>query len=278
MLKVTITGSSGLVGSRIVELLGERCSFIPLSHKELDITDKKNVTLTLGKLDFDIFLHLAAYTNVDGAEKDKKTAFDINVTGTRNVYESTRDLGKKFIYISTGFVFDGRNPPYTEDSKPNPISYYGQTKYEGETMLANKAMIVRIDYPYRAYYESKRDFVRTIKYLLEQKKPLQMVTDSLFTPTYIDDIAYSLDYLMNHFSPEIFHIVGGNSLSPYEAGLCIAKSFGLNKSLITPTSYKNYFAGKAKRPQYAELKSKRNAFYRMKTFQEGLYDIKKNLS
>lgn len=270
MLKIAVTGSNGLIGSRIIELLKDKFDFIPLPSKTLDITNKENVSEVLPVLEYDILLHLAAYTNVDGAEQEKELAYKINVEGTKNIIEEASRKDKKIIYVSTDFVFDGNNPPYFEDSLPNPISYYAETKYEGEKIVKDNAMIVRISYPYRASYQAKPDFMRIIKNLLEQKKNLSMVTDSLMTPTFIDDIAYSFEHLFNNFSPEIFHLAGEQSMSPYDAGKLIAKTFGLDESLVQPVTYEQYFENKAKRPRLLETKSKKNNFFGMKTFEEGL--------
>lgn len=277
-MKIALTGASGLVGSRIVELLGNDFAFISLPQNEMDITDKEAVVEKIMGTDFDIFLHLAGYTNVDGAEKEKEIALKINRDGTKNVFDAVHQKRKKFIYISTDFVFDGQNPPYFEDSKPNPISSYGLSKYEGEKVLDSGAMIVRISFPYRKTFEPKKDFVRTICSLLEQRKPLTMVTDSLMTPTLIDDIAYALKYLFMHFSGGVFHINGADSLSPYDAGKLIAKMYGLDQSLITPTTYEEYFQGKAFRSQYSDMKSKKNNFYKMRSFEEGLDELKSQIS
>lgn len=273
MMKIALTGASGLVGSRIIELLGNDFDFVSLSQNEMDITDKESVVKKTMDTDFDIFLHLAGYTNVDGAEKEKEVALKINRDGTKNVFDAVHQKGKKFIYISTDFVFDGKNPPYFEDSRPNPISSYGLSKYEGEKTLDANAMIVRISYPYRKMFEPKKDFVRTIRSLLEQRKPFTMVTDSLMTPTLIDDIAYALKYLFVHFSSGVFHINGSDSISPYDAGKLIAKTYGLDHNLITPTTYEKYFQGKAFRSQYSNMKSKKNNFYKMRSFEEGLGEI-----
>lgn len=273
MLRIAITGSSGLVGSRIVELLSSHFDFIPLLHKEVDITDTDSVSDFLHKTEFDILCHLAAYTNVDKAEDEKEKAYAINVTGTKNLYMTCKELRKNFVYLSTDFVFSGSNPPYFEDSIPNPIGYYGQSKFEGELELENNAMIVRISYPYRNTFERKKDFVRTIKWLLEQKKEIEMVNDSLFVPTYIDDVAHAMSYLLDNFKPSIYHVVGTQALSPYDAGILIAQHFNLDESLIHPTSYSYYFKDKAKRPKYSDVRSKSNTFYAMKSFKEGLTEL-----
>ncbi len=270
MKKIAITGSSGLVGSRILELLQNDFEFIELKQDFFEITNKDSVHKTLKDIDFDLLLHLAAYTNVDLAEKEKELAHQINVEGTKNIAEIVSVLNKQLIYISTDFVFDGTHPPYTENSQPNPLGYYGQTKYEGEQVVKDMAMIVRFSYPYRAQFEGKKDFIRTIISLLKEKKPINMVNDSLITPTFIDDIAFCLKYLFNNYSVDLYHLVGADSMSPYQAGQLIAKTFKLDESLIRPTTYLEYFKNKALRPQYSEMKSLKNNFHQMLTLEEGL--------
>ena len=285
MLKIALTGADGLVGSRIIELIKNDFEFIPLPQKSMDITNKEQVNNALKNLNYDIFLHLAAYTNVPGAETNKELCFKINVDGTKNVFDVVKSQGKKFIYVSTDFVFDGTNPPYFEDSQPSPTSIYAISKYEGEKIVSplrqlgnsGQAMIVRIAYPYRANFELKRDFFRTFKFYLENNKPLSMIIDSLMTPTFIDDIAYGLKYLFNNYSSNVFHLIGADSLSPYDAGLLVANKFNLDKSLIEKISYQEYIEGKAPLPQFVTIKSKKNNFYKMKTFEQGLEEIKKQL-
>ena len=277
MIKIALTGADGLVGSRIVELLKNDFEFIPLPQKSMDITNREQVDSVLKDLDFDIFFHLAAFTDVPGAETNKELCFKINRDGTKNVFDAVMQKQKKFVYISTDFIFDGIKPPYFEDSNPSPVSIYAQSKFEGEKIVKDQAMIVRIAYPYRANFEFKNDFFRTFKFYLENNKPLSMITDSLMTPTFIDDIAHGLKYLFNNYKPEIYHLVGSQSISPYEAAVKVAETFNLDKSLIGKTTYEEYIKGKAQLPQFANIKSKKNNFYQMKTFEQGLEEIKKQL-
>ncbi len=269
-MNIAVTGANGLVGSRIIELLKSKHSFIPFSSKDLDITQKDIVQQVLDATEFDLLLHLAAYTNVDGAETEKEKAHTINVEGTRNLLEQVEKAGKKMIYISTDFVFDGRIPPFDEMSTPNPVGYYGQTKYEAEQIVKDKAMIVRISYPYGYPSDKKPDFVQRLRQLLELNKPITMISDSAMTPTFIDDIALGLEYLATHYKPEIYHLVGTKSYTPFEVGTIIAKHYELPGSLIMPTTYKEYMKGKAERPQYSIIMTSKNIFTPMKTFEEGL--------
>lgn len=277
MLKIALTGGDGLVGSRIIELLKEDFEFINLPQKIMDITNKDEVIQVIKDINFDFFLHLAAYTKVSQAQIDKKNCYKVNVEGTKNVFEAVNQKKKKFIYISTDFVFDGKNPPYFEDSKPNPIGVYGQSKYEGEKIVGDEAMIIRIAYPYRAKFDLKLDFFRKFKRYLEEKKQLTLIKDSLMTPTFIDDIAFGFKYLIKNFSKEIFHLVGSDSLSPYEIGLMIAEKFKLDKKLIKKILFADFTKGKPYFPQWSVIKSKKNNFRKMKTFEEGLDKIKEQL-
>lgn len=276
-LKIAATGLDGLIGSRVAQLLQNDFHFIPLSINKMDITNKEQVFSTLKNINFDLFLHLAAYTNVDGAEKDKNLAWQINVDGAKNVFEAVYNKGKKFIYISTDFVFDGENSPFFEDSPPKPVSYYGLTKYEGEKIVKDKAMIIRLSYPYRASFELKKDIVRSIIDILKQKKPIKGIIDQILTFTFIDDIAVAFKYLFQNHSNEIFHIVGEDSLSAYEAILNICDVFNLDKRLVEKTTFDQFYQGKAKRPKKGIIKSKKNNFYKMKKFREGLLAVKKQL-
>lgn len=287
MMKIIGTGLSGLVGSRIVELLSSSYEFEDISRKTgTDITDADAVRSKIGNSDAPIVLHLAAYTNVDGAEEQKDLGessdpWKINVVGTQNVVKAAEATAKKLIYVSTDFVFDGENTPekgYTEKDSPNPINWYAKTKYEGEKVIQNSLVpwiIMRIAYPYRASFE-KNDFFRAIKKRLEEKKPIAGVSDHKFCPTFIDDIANALDVLIKNNSTGIYHVTGSQALSPYEAALKIAEAFNLDRKLITQTTREEYFKDKALRPFDLSMNNdKINSLgISLKSFEKGLEEIK----
>jgi dTDP-4-dehydrorhamnose reductase len=241
----------------------------------MDITNKNQVYQILKETNFDLFLHLAAYTNVAKADLEKDLCFKINVEGTKNVFEVVSLKKKKFIYISTDFVFDGKkeNAPFFETSTPNPVGFYGETKYQGEKIVKNKGMIVRISYPYRNFFPKKPDFVHKLKNFLEQKKELKMIKNALMTPTLVDDIAFGLKYLIKNYAPEIFHLVGSAPYSPYDAAKIIAKKFNLPLSLIKETTYEEYIKGRSPFPQYSDIRSLTNNFFPMSDFETGLEKI-----
>ena len=153
------TGLSGLIGSRVIELLEPAWSFQNLSLETgVDITNRQTVDDAVLATNASWVFHFAAFTDVDGAEREKDkgargSVWQINVTATEYLVEACRKEKKHLLYISTDFVFDGEKESYSEDDIPNPISWYAQTKYEGEKRvlsLGDDALVVRIANPYRA--------------------------------------------------------------------------------------------------------------------------------
>jgi dTDP-4-dehydrorhamnose reductase len=288
MIKISGTGLTGLVGSRVVELLKNKYEFENLSRSSgVDIADNNQVLEKIQNSNAQVVLHLAAKTDVDGCEKDKVfkkdgEAWKINVEGTRNVADACLQANKKLVYISTDFVFDGINPPaggYSEENTPNPIDWYAQTKYEGERIvqqLKTPWIIVRIAYPYRANF-TKLDFFRAILNRLKKGESIAAVADQIFTPTFIDDIAFALDVLLKNNSIGIFHVVGNQSLSPFDAANLIAEEFQLDKSKISKTTKAEFFSSRAPRPFQSVIKNDKinKMGVRMRTFKEGLEEIKR---
>lgn len=289
--KLLITGGNGLVGSRVVELLSPLYEFELINRTSgTDITDKQAVADKIANSEAQIVIHMAAKADVDGSEKEKdldkeSEAWKINVEGTRNVVDACTSAQKKIIYISTDFVFDGENTPqngYTEEDIPNPVNWYAKTKYEGEKIVQSAAipwMITRIAYPYRAKFE-KNDFVRIFKSLLEQGKQLTLITDHFVNATFIDDIAPALDTVISQEKTGIYHVTGSQTLSPYEEGMLVAKTFGLDDSLIGKTTRAEFFKDRAIRPFNLKMNNDKigKLGIKMSTFAEGLEAIKKQLS
>lgn len=276
------TGLSGLVGSRIVELLDEY-QFTDLSFSTgVDITDRDAVFTHISKSSASSILHLAAKADVDGCEKDKPlqesgAAWKINVEGTKHVVDAAVEFNKKVIYISTDFLFDGTKESYVETDTPNPINWYGVTKYEGEKLVLSDKnnLVVRISYPYRAVCPEKPDFVHSIIAQFKKGKKFSVVSDHWFTPTLIDDIAYALRALLQHNIQGIYHVVGSTCLTPFEAALEIATQFGYDRALVQPIAMKEYYKNRALRPYKLCIKNdKIISLVPMKTFHQGLETIK----
>jgi len=283
-------GLSGLVGTRIAQLLSDQYDIIPLGRSAgVDITDKKTLEILNNYKDARIVLHLAGKTDVDGCEQDKNLgeegdAWKINVAGTQNIHDACSALGKKIIYFSTDFVFDGKKPEgdsYLEEDKPNPQIWYAKTKYEGEKIVNDGTnLIIRIAYPYRARFEQKPDFMRFIKEKLEKGEEIKVVIDQIFCPTFIDDIAKALEVLIKNDASGIYHAVGSEALTPFEAATKISTVFGLDKNLIGQTTRTEFFKDRAPRPFNSALRNDKieRLGVRMRGFSEGLLSVKSQLN
>lgn len=279
------TGLSGLVGSRLTELLSDNFDFKDLSYDTgVDITNAQQVESIFRTTAGKIVLHMAAKADVDACEHDKPlgksgAAWKINVEGTRNIVEAAGKLNKKVIYISTDFVFAGNKDEYRETDKPNPVNWYGVTKYEGEKIVLahhHNNLVVRIAYPYRATNATKADFLHTIARLLSEEKELTVVEDHTFTPTFIDNIASAMKLLIDKNAVGIYHVVGSSSLSPLTAATQVADIFGFNKALIRNTTIRDYYQNKAVRPKTLRISNQKlaNLGYTMLSFESGLQEIK----
>lgn len=299
--KILVTGLTGLLGSRINELLGNIYEFEEIGRKSgVNILDKAAVLSKIASSEAQIVLHMAAKTNVDGCEEDKdrdreilelnrpeeqeaawakeQTAWAVNVFGTQNIVEACKKTNKKIVYISTDFVFDGKRRAYLEEDECNPINWYAKTKYTGEKLIQSAGLdyiIARIAYPYRALFE-RNDFVRSIMEKLEKSEKISMVIDHVMVPTFIDDVVNALDVLIKLEQHGIFHVVGSQAINPFDGAVAIAKTFGFDEALISKTTRRDYFAGKAPRPFCLHLKNDKigKLGIEMSTFDKGLIEIK----
>lgn len=280
------TGLSGLVGSRVVELLSPAFSFENLSLETgIDITDKKNIDTYLGASDAPWVFHMAAYTDVQGAEKERvrgenSVAWKVNVLATEHIAQNCKQLGKKLLYIDTDYAFDGTKKSYNEDDAPNPLGWYAKTKSEGAKRvlaLGNQGLVIRISNPYRAHPIGKKDFVHKMLERLMENQTITGATDQLFTPTFIDDIAGALQRLIAGNAHGIYHVVSAPPISPYDAGLVIADVFGFDRKLVRQTTFAEMFANRAPAPQNASLKNDKiqSLGVYMHTFKEGVALVKK---
>ena len=258
MSKIIITGSAGMLGQALARILQEkREDFTGLTHSDLDITDKKKVQETLSSLTPSLVIHTAAWTDVDGCEKDPKKAFLINESGTENVVMACKKNKTRIVYISTDFVFDGKkNTPYTEEDRPNPINVYGSSKLAGEEKLRQNLkayLIVRSSW---LFGPGKQNFVTKVLSLAEKDAPLKIVEDQVGTPTYTRDLGYGILKLIETFSPGLYHITNSGCASRYEWAKAILEYSGLGEVEIMPIKHKD-FLETAPRPHFSALGSKR---------------------
>jgi len=243
MKKILVTGAFGQLGTSLCEVLSNKSilatgRIITTTEKyrsmELDITNQKNVEELIHNYKPDIIIHLAAMTDVDGCEKDPEIAFDINVRATENLLKNFRG---KFIYISTDYVFDGEEGPYSEDDKVNPVSVYGKTKLYGESLIKESDIdwvILRSNIIFSYNDRTKASFVNWVVDSLKRKQIITVVNDQWNNPTWTNDLANVISMIIKKNISGLYHYGGGDFLNRLEFAKMIASVFNLDRELIHP--------------------------------------------
>lgn len=246
--RILIVGSNGMLGQRLVhyyytdpkvEILccsAEDDSFIPgIDYRKLDITVKKEVKKVFNEFYPDVVINAAAFTNVDKCETEKELAWKINVDGVENLMYFGRVIDSHLIHISTDYVFDGSEGPYSENDPVNPVGYYGRSKFASENLILASGgiyTIIRTNVLYGPVKYGRPDFVKWVVTSLREGKEIRIVDDQYNNPTYIDDLVKAIDAVIVKKAVGIYHIGGREVLNRYEFTLRIAEYFNLNKSLI----------------------------------------------
>lgn len=277
--KLLITGSTGLVGSRFVELVRGHFSITTIGRDNVDfkinLMSPSEVKRFVETSDAQAVVNFAAYTNVDEAEKEKGNkvgqVYTLNTMLPFWLGQACYTSEKMLYHISTDYVFDGKQDerPYTEEDTPSPVnSWYAITKYEGENVLVkafknNKNYaIVRISYPYSGLYKRKPDIARIVVEKLRIGQIYLGITDQKIKPTSVDDIAQALSFILDRNLTGIFHIAGNYSpqeyITPFEFAQKIAKEMDMDISLIKPISFKELSKKRVvPRPQHTWLSTKK---------------------
>lgn len=225
-----------MVGSQFTEQISPTLDLIRGDLPQVDVTNPQLVEDFIKSNDFDWAILFAAFTDVTAAELQRndraQPCWHINVEGTKNVVESCRKFGRKLIFISSDFIFDGTSGPYIETDPTGPnrqkVSWYGITKIEGEKIVAanlSNYIILRIAYPYSGRDTGKDDLILRIIKLYRSGNLYPMYTDQTITPTYIPDIAPALLMLLEKNFGGIIHLASPQAVTQYEfAKELIAKS------------------------------------------------------
>ena len=168
-----------------------------VQYQLLDIVNTKETFSAITRINPELVIHTAAFTDVDGAETKSDLVFQVNAIGTRNVALSCQKFDAALIYISTDYVFDGqKTEPYVEFDQPHPLSIYAQSKYWGELYtqwLVNRFMIIRTSW---MFGKNGRNFVQAMLSQLKNQHSLKVVKDQVGSPTYAVDLALAIKELI----------------------------------------------------------------------------------
>lgn len=264
MKKVLLIGSTGLVGSRVKELLDKKFQLITPDEDELNLLDKNNLDYFIQKLLPDTIINFAAYTNVGEAENQtgnkSEVCWQVNVQGVENLIKSVSQ-DTQVIQISTDMVFSGtlQSPgPYSEDhplpDSPNKLTWYGWTKNRAEKLIRkSKHTVVRIIYPVRSSFE-RPDYIRFPLRKFKEGSLYPLFSDQQLTITFIDELAKALEVIIDQdIRNSTFNVCSSNTGTAINIITEVFTKLKINTSTITPALLSDYLA-KQKNPYRYLLK------------------------
>jgi len=251
LMRILIIGSSGLLGSDLLEQWTDD-EVIPATSGDVDIREIGRVRQIITQARPDWVVLAAAYTDVDGSERNPEQAFAVNGEGTRNVARVAQELHRKLLYVSTDYVFDGTSHrPYEPDDPVNPLNVYGASKAAGENAVreeSNHWLIARTSWLFGA---SRTSFPEKILQVAARQPLIKVVADQIGSPTFTRDLASAIRDLVRSDARGILHITNSGSCSWFEFAKEVLLKTGRNTPILPITTAEADRL--AKRPAYSVL-------------------------
>lgn len=289
---ILITGSNGLLGQKLVHQLRIRSDVKLIASSKgpnriseqsgyqyipCDLTVKTEIENLFAQVLPNVVINTAALTNVDQCETDRELCVALNMTAVEVMCGLCAKNNAHFIHLSTDFVFDGENGPYSEDDKPNPLSYYGWSKAESERIVRDSGLkkwaIARTIIVYGvAEQMSRSNIVLWAREALMKGQPLNIVNDQFRAPTLAEDLADGCVRIADRGATGIYHLSGKDIMRIDELVQRVGKYFGLNTSIINTIS-SDTLKQPAKRPPktgFVLKKAIKDLGYNPHSFEEGL--------
>lgn len=272
-MKVLVTGARGQLGFDVVQEL-MRCGILAVGvdMEEMDITDANVVDLVVKDSGADAVIHCAAYTAVDAAQENASLCQRVNRDGTKNIAMACLKYGKKMLYISTDYVFDGEGEkPWEPEDHANPVNVYGRTKYEGELAVRETLeayFIVRVSWVFGLH---GKNFVKTMLRLSGERECLRVVDDQFGSPTYTRDLAVLLAAMVQTDKYGVYHATNEGICSWYEFACEIFRQ--AERTVQVEAVPSDAFPVKAKRPHNSRMekgKLTREGFFRLPRWEDAL--------
>jgi dTDP-4-dehydrorhamnose reductase len=296
-MRILVTGSNGLLGQKLVELISTKNDYLIATAKSklvidlprgeyhsLDITNRNEVESVLQNSKPDVIINTAAMTQVDQCETEQEKCWLNNVTAVENLVSACEQTKTHFIQLSTDFIFDGTYGPLDETAKPNPISFYGKSKLAAEEAVQKSKAdwaILRTVLVYGITKDmSRSNIVLWVKKSLEEGKTINVVNDQWRTPTLAEDLAQGCYLAVTKKAKGIYNISGDEMMTPYDIAIKTADFFGLDKSLIKQTDSTQFKQPAARPPKTGFItdKAKKELGYQPHRFIEGLEVLNTQLS
>jgi dTDP-4-dehydrorhamnose reductase len=274
-MKILLLGAQGMLGSDLQPILSAKHEVLGKDIQDFDITDRDQVVEEIAALRPDVVINAAAFTDVDGCESHRDTAFAVNGEGAFHVALGCAHVGCKMIHFSTDYVFDGASPtPYPEDFPAHPLNVYGKSKLQGELYVRKVLqdyLIVRTAWLYGRH---GKNFVDTILRLAGERDELRVVDDQRGSPTFTRDLGHAVSRLLEENIRGILHVTSSDSCTWFEFARKILelKKILPEKARVVPIS-SSELSRPARRPAYSVLNCSRleqTTGLRMRIWEEGL--------
>ncbi len=256
MKKVVIIGANGFCGRQILKELSSQADYelTACSLREdmypgagnyryvrLDLRNEKDLNAFFADVCPEVVINTSALSVPDYCETHRKEAYETNVTAVGQLARLCRQYASRLIHLSTDFVFQGDSRRlYTEEDLPNPVNYYGLTKWEGEKQIAGNCpdyAIVRVAIVYGDVLEGQHgNILQLVARKLRAGETIRVVSDQWRTPTFVADVARGVESLIRHADNGIFHICGNECLTISDIAYRVADYLHLDRSLILPVT------------------------------------------
>ena len=250
---VLIFGATGLLGAHLVRRLADTGRFpVAIVHNRKSqfppgvpwyrtpITEPDPVRKTMHRYHPAVVVNCAAYTDVDGCERDPGLAARVNTLGVENILRAAKEVGARVVQLSTDYVFDGAAGPYDENARPHPINVYGKTKHDAETAVRNAGsdtLVVRAAGFIGRGPENHPSFVEQMLATLRLGKPLRAAIDQIANVADASALAAAIPAAIEQNVTGVLHLGSRELVSRYDLALLLAEVFGYDSALVEPVMY-----------------------------------------
>jgi len=290
--KILITGCGGMLGDAFYNLFKDKFNVkatdIDLNEdwlEYLDVRDFNNFKTVVLDYNPDIILHLAALTDLEYCEENKRNAYLTNTIAVENAVVLSKKVDATLVYISTAGIFDGKQDIYDDWDSPNPINVYGRSKYLGELFVeknTDKYFVFRAGWMMGSGPEKDKKFIQKImRQIRGGKKELNVIDDKLGTPTYTYDFAKNVIRMLKTDLYGVYNLVCDQDCSRFDVAVEILKILELEEEINIKKVSSDFFAEEyfAPRPDSEKLKCKKLKLrdnYLMRNWKISLKEYLKN--